>query len=242
MISIIGKKYSNSVKQIIRETKIQKLNNDSDIIINYGLPSHKLKFINHKHIINKNIGQSKYHVLQIASKNNILIPKTLLSLTNTDKLEDYISKKYYSIGGKGIVKATTKNNMFGRYYQKFIKNRQYEIRIHSFKWLSKNKWIVQKRIGHKDVIAWNFKNGGKFQNIYDQNNIIYNKARDITELILTKLNMSFGASDFIITNNNELYFLEINSAPGFTDFSKHIYINAFNKLYNLPFKELIKLV
>ena len=240
MISIIGKKYSKAVKQIIINTPIEKLNSKCTNIVNYGLSSerlHKLRnifpFIDSKYIINKIIGHSKYQVLQIAIANNILVPKMFLKLPITESIHKYLSKKYYSAGGKDINIATERNNLYERYYQEYIKNRVYELRVHAFKWLPKKTWVVQKRIGNQNTIAWNFSNGGVFQNIYTQDFSIYNNARDITELLLNKLNMSFGASDFIVTTDNKLYFLEINSAPGFTDFSKNIYIKAFTELTKL---------
>jgi len=248
MISIMGKRKSNSVKQIIQSTSIKKLYEDCKVIINYGLAGEKLKnkiisfpFITSKHIINKFIGYSKYYVLQIAKKNNILIPKTFLELPLTEEPKKYLSKKHYSIGGKGIDIATSRDMLYERYYQEFIKDRIYEIRVHAFKWLSKSIWTVQRRIGDTNTIAWNFHNGGRFQNIPNQNIGIYNEAKNITDKLLTVLNMSFGASDFIISSDNQLYFLEINSAPGFTDFSKHIYIKAFTELTKLPITVLNKL-
>lgn len=240
MISIMGKKYSKAVKQIIINTPIEKLNSKCTNIVNYGLSGDRLyqvltkfSFIDSKHVINKVIGHSKYHVLQMAINNDILVPKMFLKLPITESMNKYLSKKYYSAGGKGIELATERNNLYERYYQEYIKNRAYELRVHAFKWLPKKTWIVQKRVGNQNTIAWNFSNGGVFQNIYTQDFSIYNNARDITELLLNKLNMSFGASDFIVTTDNKLYFLEINSAPGFTDFSKNIYIKAFTELTKL---------
>jgi D-alanine-D-alanine ligase-like ATP-grasp enzyme len=46
--------------------------------------------------------------------------------------------------------------------------------------------------------------------------------------------MSFGAVDFIIDKKDNIYFIEINSCPGFTTLSNGIYINAVNKLMKLP--------
>lgn len=248
MISIMGKNGSKAVKQLLNSTKLNKLTPKCKIIVNYGLSGinlqnkySKFPFITSKHIINKIIGYSKYYVLQIAKNNNVLIPKTYIKLPLTEKLDDYLIKKYYSIGGKGIKIAESRKELYEHYYQKYIKNRSYEIRVHAFKWLPKNLWVIQKRIGNENIIAWNFHNGGRFQNIYNQNLDIYNTARDTTDKILSLLDMSFGASDFIISTDNKLYFLEINSAPGFTDFSKNIYIKAFMELTKLSLTSLLTL-
>ena len=52
--------------------------------------------------------------------------------------------------------------------------------------------------------------------------------------------MVFGAVDFIITSTNEVLFLEINSAPGFTKLSENMYITAFDKLTSLTKNKILK--
>ena len=52
------------------------------------------------------------------------------------------------------------------------------------------------------------------------------------------LNMSFGAVDFIVDKGYNLYFIEINSAPGFTELSECIYVDAFNKLKGMSERKL----
>jgi D-alanine-D-alanine ligase-like ATP-grasp enzyme len=54
--------------------------------------------------------------------------------------------------------------------------------------------------------------------------------------------MSFGAVDFIVDENHEIYFIEINSAPGFTELSEHIYVDAFDRLKKLKKKEISSLI
>jgi D-alanine-D-alanine ligase-like ATP-grasp enzyme len=56
------------------------------------------------------------------------------------------------------------------------------------------------------------------------------------------LGMSFGAVDFLVDTNYNIYFIEINSAPGFSELSKPIYVDAFQRLKQLSKKDLLKLV
>ena len=52
--------------------------------------------------------------------------------------------------------------------------------------------------------------------------------------------MAFGAADFILSNSGKLYFIEINSAPGFTKLSESTYIKAFSTLANKSNKDIRK--
>ena len=145
------------------------------------------------------------------------------------------------MGGKGICWARRKGQIPGKYYQQFIKNRIYEIRVHSFKWLPQDKWSIQKRYGSDDEIAWNYSNGGHFSTVHNPRSYdIFRKATEVSDKILTMLGMSFGATDFIVDSKYELYFIEINSAPGFTELSKRIYVDSFDSLKNLNLKQVVK--
>ena len=62
----------------------------------------------------------------------------------------------------------------------------------------------------------------------------------ITKEVLETLNMSFGAADFIVSGDGELYFIEINSCPGFQELSKNIYLNAFEELKKCSLKDILK--
>jgi hypothetical protein len=113
-----------------------------------------------------------------------------------------------------------------------ISNRLFELRVHAFKWT--DNWKVQKRMGDPKKIAWNFHNGGTFININNPNKYsLYHKAIDISKKVLDISGMDFGAVDFIVDNKHKLYFLEINSAPGFTNLSNDIYFKAFESLFSI---------
>lgn len=220
----------------------------TDILVNYGFSGKKLesfyrKYPSAKNIptLNKTICSSKYKMICIAKENGILVPESKLTLSSKDKPSDYIEKRFNSIGGIGIKKAKSKSRMSGKYYQRMIKDRLFEIRVHAFSWL--DDWKIQKRMGDKDTIAWNFHNGGKFINVRNPKRYkIFLDAIEISKKILSISRMSFGAVDFIVDSNNNIYFLEINSAPGFTEFSSNIYFDAFNKLCSMNKDEIRRII
>ena len=246
-IRIIGKKGSKSRLAITRATGIPRYGKNNKgvcAIINYGLAGNKLDLFLRNNpsavklpMLNKHIGRSKYHVVKDAEEQKILVPETKIRLTKKDKVSDWIEKKYHSVGGAGICKATRLTCSESKYFQKFIKNRKYELRVHAFEW-TKN-WHIQKRIGDPDEIAWNYKNGGKFINVRNTEYSVFQEAIEISKKILEMRRMSFGAIDFIVDMDNSVFFIEINSAPGFTEFSEHIYVNAFNKLKELSNKKIV---
>jgi hypothetical protein len=251
-VRLIGKKGSKACKEIRKEASIlgyfKKPAVLPDALVNYGLAGTRLdeffkRFPSARRlpIVNKNIGHSKLNVCNRAKKADIPVPESKQTLTGSDKVGDWIEKRTNSIGGIGIKKATKKGSIPGKYYQKFVSNRRYELRVHAFAWLSKSDWCIQKRLGKDDVIAWNYKNGGHFVTVRNPGSFkTFVQARDISEKILGMLNMSFGAVDFLVDSSYNLYFIEINSAPGFSELSKPIYVDAFTRLKQLPKKDVLK--
>lgn len=251
IIKIVGKKGSKACRAIVDATNIVKFKRLSiaDTVINYGLAGDRLerllrtcKHLKNIPIINRYIGASKLKAIKEAKAAGILVPDSVITIPKTEKVSNWIEKKYHSIGGLGIKRATKRSSIPGKYYQRFISARRFELRVHAFAWLETKDWKVQKRLGKDDEIAWNYKNGGTFQTV--RNPQSYNVFRDAVEMaknILSIRRMSFGAVDFVVTNDGKIYFLEINSAPGFTELSQPIYVNAFSALENLTKKKLMAL-
>jgi len=248
-IRIIGKKGSKTCGLIVKEAGIPRYtgkSNQADFLINFGLAGNKRdaflkRFPSAKNIptINKHVGYSKLNVINRAKQEGIEVPDSKLTLAGSDKKSDWIEKKFNSIGGKGIRKAKGKNKMLGKYYQRFVDDRLYELRIHAFLWM--DEYRVQKRMGRADEIAWNFHNGGHFITIHNPKRYtVFQEAMEASNKVLKMLGMAFGAVDFIVTKDYKLSFLEVNSAPGVSGLSDQIYIDAFKKLKSLPRKELRK--
>jgi len=246
-IQIIGKRNSKSCNAISTEADIQRYTGKKvDAIINYGLSGEYLELYFKKYplikdipIINRFVGQSKYSAVKYVKQHGILVPETKLFLSKTDEISDWIEKKVYSSQGIGIIAATKRDRILGKYYQMMIKDRLYELRVHTFLWVPKKDWVVHKRTGPIDQIAWNFHQGGHFQYM-DTSNKVSIEARNISEKILSIIGMSFGAVDFIVDTSMRIYFIEVNSSPGFSEFSKNIYFDAMRKLKLLSVDEVIK--
>lgn len=248
-LRIIGKKGSNACKVIRTETGIRNYRLHStgsiDGLINYGLTGDPLRDflrsfpkVARLPILNKNIGHSKLSVVRKAEHDGIRVPKSKTSLLASEDKKKWIEKRYNSIGGHGICFARGKGTLDGKYYQEFIPDRVYELRVHAFKWLDKKDWEVQKRHGDKNQIAWNFSAGGHFTTVHNPDSYrVFREAKNITDKVLSLLGMDFGAADFLVNSHYELYFIEINSAPGLGGLSDHIYCEAFEALKNLTKRE-----
>ncbi len=248
-LRIIGRKGSKTCKMIVEKAGIGRYTgkkNKADFLVNFGLAGKKMeaflkRFPSARNIptINRHCGYSKLNVVNKAKDNDIVVPESRLTLPKESKKEDWIEKKFNSIGGKGIQKAIGKSKLQGKYYQKFITDRLYELRVHAFLWA--NDYRVQKRVGDPKEITWNYKTGGHFITVHNPSSYkIFKEAIEVSEKVLRMLGMAFGAVDFIVTKNYDLYFLEVNSAPGVSGLSDQIYIDAFKKLKSLPRKELTK--
>jgi hypothetical protein len=247
-LRIIGRRGSKSRLAISRAAGIPLYTNGKGVIaiINYGLAGNRLDTFFNKRpvakglpIMNRNVARSKFAIVKDAEAIDILVPETRIELTRKMTPSEWIEKKFHSIGGAGIVITKRRCKMTGKYYQKFISDRAYELRIHAFEWIPSDEWVIQKRIGDKDEVAWNYKKGGTFQTVRDKKYKVFQKALEISEKILKMRNMGFGAVDLIVDKNREIYFIEINSAPGFTELSEHIYVEAFKKLKKLSDKRII---
>ena len=253
-IRLVGKKGSNACKEIRDGAKIfgyfKRPAVLPDALVNYGLAGAKLdsffrRFPSARKIpmLNRNIGHSKLNVCNRVKRIDIQVPESKLALSRRDNKADWIEKRINSMGGVGICAARGKKTITGKYYQEFISKRVYELRVHAFAWLPKEEWRVQKRLGSANEIAWNYKNGGHFVTVHNPKSYkTFIKAWDISKEVLSMLGMSFGAVDFLVDNNYEVYFIEINSAPGFSELSRPIYIDAFTKLKQVNKKTLLKLV
>ena len=251
IISVIGKKGSKATAQLVKYTDLVRYTKSCDLVVNYGLAGGQFDSfsasnpsLSSKPIINRYVGRNKFNVINDVKELGIVtIPASYRTLPAGANISDYIVKKYNSVAGKGIARATTRGSMSDKYYQRFVSNRRYELRVHGFAWTGKQGWLVQKRLGSPDVIAWNFHQGGKFQTVHNPDNYrIFKEARDITEKILAMRGMAFGAVDFIVTDNYELVFLEINSGPGFTEISRPAYVKNFNALTTVPKRKLKNLI
>ena len=219
-----------------------------DIIINYGFTGKKIERFRSKNrkarnipIINEKLVPNKLTVLNKMAAEGVRTPDSKVSLTKADKLGEWLEKRFFSGGGFGIKVAERRKRLSDKYYQRIVKDRLYELRVHAFSWIDKKNWRIQKRLSKSpDSIAWNFKQGGYFVTINNTHYEVFKNALDISEKVLKTLRMEFGAVDFIVDSKRGIYFIEINSQPGFNGLSDSIYINAFNKVKKLDLEYLVK--
>jgi len=250
-IRIMGPKGSQSLREIVEGTGLRRYASKkykTDVLVNYGLSGEKLRnfyrrFPSAKGMptINRIVGYSKYRALQLAKRHGIIVPESRLELLKSHKLNDWIEKRFNSQSGYGICQARGRHKLSSKYYQRYIKDRRYELRIHGFNWVDQKNWKVQKRFGKDGEIAWNYRNGGYFSSVYNPtNHQTFVSAMEITSNVLRILNMGFGAADFIVSRDGKLYFIEVNSCPGFQELSKNIYLDAFESLRKMRLKEVLK--
>lgn len=246
-IAIIGKKGSKSRKDITDNTGIKLYRGQKvDAILNYGAAGNRMRRLQSQFssikripVINRYAGHSKYSVVTRARDRGILAPKSKLSLGRGDRTGDWIEKRVNSSQGKGIRKARGKSRIAGKYYQEMISDRRFELRVHSFLWIPTSDWVIHKRLGPADQIAWNFHQGGHFQRVmYPNKYDVFLEAKDMATAVLNMCRMAFGAVDFIVDNNMKVYFIEVNAAPGFTELSQNIYFNAMSKLKDMTKRQL----
>lgn len=252
-LKLIGKKGSKSAKIIRRETGIGIYKGNKkgmvDALINYGLAGTNYDAFMKKWpsakslpIINKKIGYSKFYACGRMAEKDIPVPESKHTLSGSDNVDDWIEKRTNSIGGIGICKAKGRGSISGKYYQKYIENRKYELRVHAFSWIPEEEWRIQKRVGDPNEIAWNYKNGGHFITVNNPRSFnTFKDATKISEQVLGILGMSFGAVDLLVDSNYNLYFIEINSAPGFSELSQPIYVDAFSRLKKVSKTDLTRI-
>ncbi len=249
-IRIIGIKGSQSCKAIVDGTSLRRYAGNkhrTDALINYGLTGQKLRNFYSRlpsardiPMINRSVGHSKLKAVNMVKRHGILVPDSRLELNRSDKLSNWIEKRFNSQSGYGICKARGRRKLAKKYYQRFVKDRKYELRVHGFQWIDPKRWRVQKRYGKQGEIAWNFRNGGHFSTVHNTDQPTFRKAIKMTGEALGILGMGFGAADFIVDRNGDIYFIEVNSCPGFQELSKGIYIDAFEKLKSMSLKQVLK--
>jgi hypothetical protein len=238
-VAIIGKKGSRAKKDILTNTDVRLYKGQkTDVIVNYGLAGQKLRALfrrypkaNRTSIINKHIGLSKYQAVIEAEQIGVRVPDSKLSLPPGTRLSNWIEKKFHSSQGKGIIQARSRKRLASKYYQKRVRNRKFELRVHAFLWVPTDEWALYKRHGPADQIAWNFHQGGHFQTVHYPNKYkIFLEAKEASVKVLKQRNMAFGAVDFIVDEDDRVFFIEINSSPGFTPLSEHVYFDAMDRL------------
>ena len=252
IVQIIGNKGSKSRMEISKGTGIKLYlgNGKPDVIVNYGLHGPKLAQFFSRYpaakkfpILNRNVGCPKHITIHNVKKAGIPVPETRLTIPSISKISNWIEKRMQSSRGYGIRRASKREHIPDKYYQRMVKNRIYELRVHAFSWLPVEDWVLNKRIGPESQIAWNFHQGGHFKSISSSDKSeVFRKAKDISKKVLEIEGMAFGGVDFIVDKDKNIYFIEINSSPGFEKLNQGVYIEAFKKLKGLSVEKIKKYI
>lgn len=215
-----------------------------DFIINYGERCEQAS-------LNKNVRYNKVNVHKFLGENGIKVPK-LYSKHSSINEKDFplLARKEYHSKGRDIIyikdkKALKELNDSGKDYDFLV---QYipkvsEYRVHVLKGY---KIIVNVKVNdneERDVVVRSHDKGWKhvtYRGEFD--NTLIKLGKDVTDL----LQYDFAVIDIIRNKKNDLYVLEVNSAPGLEERKLNIYADFFKKKEqewlkkNEPVQELIK--
>lgn len=238
------------VKENGQLSQYSSLPETTDILINYGVAGERFRqFIsNHDelHIINPWVQMNKFQWVNYIDTLNIPTPNSCKNKADipNDEIDMWIVKPYYSKGGTNIIPVNDYQNTGTHYFQRMILNRKYELRVTFFEWLPKDKWLIWKKImkeeNDSDQIAWNHHQGGTFVWVnHPEKYGVFQRALNYTETLMNNSHLSFGAVDFIVDEDFNNYFIEVNTLPGFaTQDNKDRYVKSFQKLLELSVEEI----
>lgn len=216
------------------------------VIVNYGVQGRHLESFYRRwpmaasiRTINKYMPYNKYATVCEALSLDIPSPPVDSRFWETGFKPGWIYKPFRSRAGYGIERITEANfqtlNWSRGYAQQEIMDRPYEVRVTGFTWMPKEEWGVwkkRKRGEHRNELTWNHEQGGTFVTVNRPLEFrVFREAMEYTDTILRHFSLAFGAVDFILDSQKQLYFLEINTRPGFTrGYSDGPYISAFRAL------------
>lgn len=216
-----------------------------DVVINYGLKGQRLEDWyrgNRRRAAFRGVPQingapamNKFNAIVLASGNNVPVPTSFSRRDLVQGLDSgYIFKPSFSQRGRGIVHMGQEPAGANGYYQQYIQNRRYEVRVVGATWYNE-PWAVYKKSPGANMpegqIAWNHDQGGVFRRVNDISARVFSECISYTRTMLTAMGLQFGAADFIVDEDRQIYFIELNMRPGFTaDYGIGYYVGMFQRL------------
>lgn len=255
--AILCKKSYTSAKLLSEATSIDRIfyagttgrpsNPTPDVLINWGLYGEDLRKVFRKYrtlsensvILNKKYPGNKFDAIVTAHNAGVPVPDTQRQL---DFFESgWISKPFNSGGGRNIFRIDSPANMSihqmratgtSSYVQREVPNRKYEVRCTAFKWMPHEKWGMWKKLcSDREQLCWNHEQGGVFEKVDPPHNYpLFDRIKEHCRKLLDAFGIEFGAFDFIVGEDWNEMFLEVNMRPGFTDYGIEPYADAFNTL------------
>jgi hypothetical protein len=234
LFTVIG--LGNATKLLAKALKCKRNNVNADIAINWGLGKKEIhqrarfpEVINNTEAI-KNTS-NKYEQNRKMQRDLIRVPK---ASTDTAGLTfPIIGRSFYHTQGQDMVFIESEEDIVPcDYYIEFIPIKK-ERRYHVVRDKIENKYKVisasYKYGGStegKGRYCRNFKTGWKFSEYAPEPNLA-----TIAVEAVKSTRLDFGAVDLIIGEDNKIYVLEINSAPGLIEKRATAYANAFKGIF-----------
>lgn len=202
---------------------------DPNILIRYGLTSYPNEDLKFKRVYNKaddlkNIVNKLVFSRYLLTHNYTLTPRIWTSKREiTEEDLPVLGRKRYHSRGADIKIIETISDLrrdLSDYYVQFIRS-ICEYRVHIFK----NRPIrIQKKVatGEESFIR-NVDHDYVLADHYTHNVELEKAIISEAIKIMTLLNLDFGALDFIVSEDNTPYVLEVNSAPRLNKYGRQLY-------------------
>ncbi len=228
--------------------------NKNQIIINWGLSSipwltNTDNTINKPDAIrtssNKLLCFNSFNTFNLHNPDNPLsyVPFTTDRLTASQWLNDgnVVCRTLLSASsGRGIVIATNQEELVDApLYTKYIK-KKYELRVHIVQgrpiYIQQKKRLSTEQLEARGLVdrnkyIRNLENGYIFSSELSISEAAKNEAILQSNRAIIALGLDFGAVDVIVTKDDEVFILEVNTAPGLEGTTLTRYYEAFKDIY-----------
>ncbi len=207
--------------------KFQSKINWNDFVINYGEQTPNA------HLNNK-VNFDKVRVQKLLENYDIRMPELYSKNETIENIKfPVLARKNFHSKGRDIIYIKDKNALInlrssGRSYDFLVKyiDKVSEYRVHILKGFTSFVSVKVNDEEDRNEIVRNRNKGWK-QIEYDGE--FKNSLIKLSDKVMDVLKYDFGAIDIIRDENNKLYVLEVNSAPGLEERKLKIYANYFIK-------------
>lgn len=214
---------------------------EDDLVINYGSSNFPMncfcsgELLNHPESISRT--SNKKTALAVMKDSGI---KTIEWTTSRDVAESWVDQNYtvyartvlQGHSGEGIVVVSSADEMVSApLYTKGITLQRREFRIHVVK--GQVVYVQQKKRRNQYETLDCYRNDVRNHHtgwVYTTESVsVSNQAKEEAVKAVKSLGLDFGAVD-IITRGNDLWVLEVNTAPGMTGTTLEVYAEAFKNI------------